>query len=158
MDPNLTSSVAVPRMLIGTDGSVYRLQSGRRRHLSASDVFIWDRFLDRHRDWVEWCAYDVRLSGPDGAENKALTPEERGWLTLRQKRCDVIVSTVEMVFVVEIKERLNFAALGQAFGYTSMLRRLAPASVKLQGVVCCLESDEDLETVCQELGVQIWLA
>jgi hypothetical protein len=63
-----------------------------------------------------------------------------------------------MVFVVEVKERLNFAAIGQAFGYTSLLRKLAPTGVTLRAVVCCLESDADLEPVCEECGIQIWLA
>lgn len=92
-------------------------------HLLASDIPIWERFLDLHSGDFSGFDYDVRvgegIEPPTGTE-----PNIRKMaIDLTQKRIDAVGYQTGAIWIIEVKERPGVGAIGQILSYTVLYQQ-----------------------------------
>lgn len=127
----------------------------RYPHMMAEDTGVWTRFLEAHAGTMEEVWYDVHVGtpvevGPDA--DKVTRALAEG---LTRKRIDVVARLQTGLWVVEVKPYCNMVAVGQVMTYVrAFIVRFAPTE-EVWPVVVCDDWDDDVEGLCEELGVTI---
>jgi len=99
--------------------------------------------------------YDVCLGGQN-AERVAADHELKPmWVTLCQKRIDVVGWTGTKATLIEVKPVAGFSALGQIIGYGWLWNKEKVASSFPSLLVVCEFLDADLAGVFAELAVRV---
>jgi len=122
-----------------------------------SEAAVWERFL-RQLPWPALdIEYDVRLG-----EGTVLPPETPEWVQrmayqLSTKRVDAVVTTSERIYLVEVKDRISFSALGQLLGYRSLFMAERRPTRTVSMVVVGEILAPDVAGVLSEHGIEVFL-
>jgi hypothetical protein len=96
-----------------------------------------------------------------GVDEKII--EELGGSILREvevgistvKKADRVVIKEDVVYVIEIEDELNYAAIGQAIAYTVLYKEKFSPTTRVEPVIACSKFDRDLEYVCRKIGIRL---
>jgi len=72
-----------------------------------------------------------------------------------RKRIDAVCYTANEEWVIEIKKRLNYEALGEVLTYATLYREQNPSKIVRAGIAC-REIEEELLLACKKLGVTVF--
>ena len=127
-------------------------------HLMPKDVKIWERFIDQNPDSFGLVSYDVRVGEgmklPDDAEE----PYASDMYHLSKKRIDVVGFVGNEAWVIELKPRAGFTAIGQAIGLAELYY---PPSGSPAVIIPCIITDEempDTKELCDRKGIVYLIA
>jgi len=122
------------------------------------DVKIWERFIDQNPDSFGLVSYDVRVGEgmklPDDAEE----PYASDMYHLSKKRIDVVGLKANEAWIIEVKPRAGFTAIGQALGLTELYE---PEGLLFQVIHPCIITDEempDIRGICDRNGIVYLIA
>ena len=122
-------------------------------HLMPKDVKIWERFIDQNPDSFGLVSYDVRVGEgmklPDDAEE----PYASDMYHLSKKRIDVVGFKANEDWVIELKPRAGFTAIGQAIGLAELYY---PPGESPRVIIPCIITDEempDIRGLCLKKGI-----
>lgn len=102
----------------------------------ASDVPIWDRFLDRYSSDFIGFDYDVRVGeGIDPPEGTAPNIRKMA-LDLTRKRIDAVGYQLGKIWIIEVKQRPGVGAVGQILTYVTLyFRQFNPTKTLIPAIV-----------------------
>lgn len=126
-------------------------------HLLRHEAELWAAFLRTAPFPVDSVQYDVHLG-----EGVPLDPNWPEWMkrmvkALTQKRVDAIVESGPNIWLVEIKVRAGFSALGQLLGYGLLyMAEFRPLSPPLLAVVA-ERLQPDISGVLANYNVTVFL-
>lgn len=123
--------------------------------MGPQDSAVWAQILTLGLMPAERLDYDTRLAGALAEEVETDHPHFPMWLTLLQKRVDVVAWRKGIPWLVEVKPQAGFAALGQALGYCDLWEREKGTQPKPVPCVCCAVCDRDLEATFSRYGVEV---
>jgi hypothetical protein len=99
--------------------------------LNVTATALWRTFLKYYETSFESFAYNVRVG-------QGITPpayfsedEKKQWISLTQKRVDVVAERNNQSWILEIQERTDLRSLGQLMGY----KHLVPAYTQVREVL-----------------------
>jgi len=126
-------------------------------HMRPKEVPIWERCLKAEVLKPIRIDYDVHLG--KGAPIDPAWPE---WLkkvveATSRKRADVVLETRDELWIIEVKERIGFSALGQLLGYGVLLLDEWRPRKPVRLACVCSELSYDLEPVLEEFGIVVWV-
>ena len=129
----------------------------RYPHLLPHERRIWKRFVDNPPFPIDRAEYDVRLG-----EGMPINPEwppaiQHMARVLTQKRVDVIVQSGSEWWLIEIKRRAGFSALGQLLGYAILWIDKYPARPSPRLAVVCESLQPDLVGVLAQYSIAVFL-
>ena len=126
-------------------------------HMMPFEVPVWERFLADPPFAPVAISYDVHLG--QGIPARAEWPP---WLVkvvraTSRKRADAVVETADALWILEIKVRASFSALGQLIGYgVLLLEEWKPRKPVHLGVVCERVA-ADMGPVLNEFGISVFV-
>jgi hypothetical protein len=127
-------------------------------HLAIEDEKIWRRFIDQNPLFFTSVDYDFRVGeGRDYSEH----PDDvykTDMIHLSRKRIDVIGFNNRGIFIVELKPKATFSAIGQVIGLAELYRIENPTNSKIFSVIITDELLPDMTPLCQKFNVLILLA
>ncbi len=118
---------------------------------------IWERFEQAAPFPLDEVTFSVRLG-----EGQPVPPGTPAWLerdikALTQKRADAVVRSGQETWILEIKVRASFSALGQLLGYAILyVAEFNPVQPPRLGIVA-ERTQPDLAGVLSNFGVEIFL-
>lgn len=122
-------------------------------HLLASDVPIWERWLDLHGEDFQGFDYDIHVGegvepppGTDGNIRKMAR-------ALTQKRIDAVGYQPGKIWIIEVKERPGVGAIGQILSYVVLYQRQFNPELDLIPCIVADIVEPDIRTVLNEHGV-----
>jgi len=126
-------------------------------HMKASEVVLWDRFLE-HVPWaIQSIRYDVRLG--EGARLPEGSPEwvKRMAWSLSTKRIDAVVETSHEIIIVELKDRAGLSAVGQLLGYLALYIKQYRPKKPIRLALVCARVAPDMDAILPEYGIETYL-
>lgn len=139
--------------------NIPRFGSGRLAkypHLIASDVPIWERFLDNHGHSFQGFDYDVHVG--QGITPPVDTPENirRMALHLTQKRIDAVGYKPGQIWLIEVKERPGVGAIGQILSYITLYRKQFKPSQEIVPVIVADLVEPDIRFILRTRKVKFY--
>ena len=126
-------------------------------HMMPFEVPIWERFLADVPFRAVKISYDVHLG-----KGIPVNPDWPAWLVsvvraTSRKRADVVLETANAVWVLEIKVRASFSALGQLMGYGVLLLEEWEPRKPVRLAVICERVAADMSPVLAEFGISVFV-
>ena len=113
-------------------------------HLSPAENTLFRRWLILHENEFERFDFDVRVG--EGAREPVPTLDKiaQGFVTLTQKRIDVVAHRPGEIWIIEVRPRADQTALGNLMGYRTLYQRqFSPAeTVKLMVITDRIGDDD----------------
>ncbi len=126
-------------------------------HMMPFEVPIWERFLADPPFQMVKISYDVHLG-----EGIPVNPDWPAWLVrvvraTSRKRADVVVETADAIWILELKVRASFSALGQLIGYGVLLLDEWQPRKPVHLAVVCERVAADMRPVLNEFGISVFV-
>lgn len=93
------------------------------KHLIGEDKKIWERFLVAHGDKFGRYEFDVHIGTPVKPPDDMPEPYKSMAEGLSQYRIDVVGTTPDTIYIIEVKFEAGMSAMGQVLGYVSLYKR-----------------------------------
>lgn len=124
-------------------------------HMFPLDIAVWERFLDQYGEQYNSFQYDVRCGKPcktfpHWKENYKHCAE-----VLSKLRIDVVGHSDDFIDVIEVKPRLNQAALGQVLTYVDLYKKDYMPMLPVRGVIVAGEENINIDPIAENLGILI---
>lgn len=125
-------------------------------HLVGGDIPIWDSWIRRHGPYFSGFDYDIHVG-------KGLEPEKdlpyqltKMWISLTQKRIDVIGYRPGETWLIEVKDRPTTAVIGQCLSYKILYE--ADHGSAIPTIPCLIAGviEPDIETVLVHFDIRFW--
>jgi len=71
------------------------------------------------------------------------------------KKADLVVIKEDTVYVIEVEDELNYAAIGQALAYSELYKQRYSEKRDVKPVIACSKIDLDLKLVCERLNIKL---
>ena len=123
---------------------------------------LWESaIMDKYHDKVgmvgEW-SYDVPLKVRETPLPPYMTDNENLlWQRITAKRIDAVCERKNVIYIIEIKDRLRPSALGQVLTYLTLYAEQFAPDKNLQGVILTEYTDLDMLHVCDVHNVKVWV-
>lgn len=127
-------------------------------HLGPFDTEIWNRFISKNPDFFMSVDYDVKVGQ---GRNYSLFPDsviKSDMEYLSKKRIDVVGFYADKIYIIELKFRATFSAVGQVKGLAELYEKMYSGN---KVIVPCIISNEitpDMPDFCRKQGVSLILA
>lgn len=122
-------------------------------HMFPLDIAVWERFLDKFGALYEGFQYDV-MCGGDYKQFPRWEPEyQKDASVLSKLRIDVIGYQTEQLHLIEVKPRLNPAAIGQVLTYREHFIADYKPELPVRSVIVAGEGDQNVEKVAEANGI-----
>ena len=122
-------------------------------HLGPEDAIIWDRFILKYPNFFKSVDYDVRVGK---GRNYKLFPDKvirEDLEYLSKKRIDVLGYIGNEIYVIELKPKATFSAIGQALGLAVLLEdQIKPGYILKPCIITDAEIPDTLR-ICKTAGV-----
>jgi len=69
----------------------------------------------------------------------------------------VLFKDILRVWIIEVKEELNFTAVGQVLVYRGLLEEDYPELREIYMGIACFETDDRIELTCEKLGIKVFV-
>lgn len=127
-------------------------------HLGPEDAAIWQRFIEKSPDYFLSVDYDVRVGeGRDYSE----APDDiykADLIHLSRKRIDVVAFDKATIYVIELKPKATFSAVGQAVGLAQLYKAEKNPPFKVIATIITDAVLPDMLSLCGQMGVLLLLA
>lgn len=133
------------------------LQSERLKYpgLLPREIIVLRNWLKLHESEYERFEYNVRLgAGHDPGPTHA-DEIRRMAIMNTQKRVDAVAYKGNSVFLIEVKDRAGFSAVGQLVGYEALWRDDHPTDPPPNLVLVCNRFAGDLLPVLRKQGIEL---
>lgn len=120
----------------------------------SEDAEVWTAFLAWGEYPLEGVWYDVRVGEGIPVADTASDLEQRIGKAVGQKRIDVVCMVRGVLWVVELKPRLNMMAVGQVVTYAELFVVEYRPAVEVWPAVICFEVDADMVRTLETLGIK----
>src|SRR5262245_39089284 len=114
-------------------------------------------YLMRHIGEFERIAFSVRIGTPITPNHEHLEAVQRNTVFSSLKRIDLLAWIGPQPIIVEVKERVTPASLGQIKTYAALFRKEKPDALDPRLVVIGAYSDDDTIRVLNAEGVDVYL-
>lgn len=125
-------------------------------HLVGSDIPIWDSWIRTHGHYFSGFDYDVHVGQGLEPEKDQPYQLQMMWVSLTQKRVDVVGYRPGEVWVIEVKDRPTTAVIGQCLSYKILYDidfnpPTPPIPCLIAGSI-----DQDIETVLTHFDIRFF--
>lgn len=124
-------------------------------HMMAEDAAVWSRYLASPLAKITEVWYDVHVGKPVELPGDASDMDRRIAFGVTRKRIDVVALVGDIYWVIEVKPRADMVAVGQAASYPRLFLREFALRRDVWGVIICDQVDEDIISICDELGIVV---
>ena len=125
-------------------------------HLVGSDIPIWDSWIRQHGSYFSGIDYDVHVGQGLEPEKDQPYPMQMMWVSLTQKRIDVVGYRPNETWLIEVKDRPTTAAVGQCLSYKILYDiDFAPSSPPIPCLIAG-SIEPDIETVLVNFGIRFF--
>lgn len=115
------------------------------------------RWLSDNRDNYDRVTFNARL-GPGHDAPEHYDPAVREAIRANsQKRVDIAAWRGEQPFIIELKDRIGFAVLGQLLGYQALWMKDDPASLQPKLIAAGWTIMTDCQEVFESFGIAVEL-
>lgn len=127
-------------------------------HLGPEDAAIWERFIGKNPGEFKGVEYDVKVG--EGRDYSQYPDDEykADMIHLSRKRIDVVGFRHNETYVIELKPRASFSAIGQIIGLTKLYEDETLTANKILPVIITDEVLPDMLNLCGQMGVLLLLA
>jgi len=126
-------------------------------HMRLWESAIMDKYHDKVGMVGEW-SYDVPLKVRETPLPPYMTDNENLlWQRITAKRIDAVCERKNVIYIIEIKDRLRPSALGQVLTYLTLYAEQFAPQKPLQGVILTEYTDLDMLHVCDVHNVKVWV-
>ena len=123
-------------------------------HLVGSDIPIWDQWINLYGHNFTGFNYDTHVGkGLEPGKDQPY-PMQIMWMSLTQKRIDVVGHRDKTTWLIEVKDRPTVAAIGQVIGYTILYKIDHPDSLPVIPAIIAGVIEPDIETICRALNIR----
>jgi len=127
-------------------------RSQRIQRMAPRDQLVWSQFASSLTSHALHVFYDLRL-GDGRPPTVDMTPDEIAlYHTLTQYRIDVVIIAENMVYLVEVKDRVTPALIGQMMVYQNAVRKSPLTGVPHQLLCICAANDAEVDQICASYG------
>ena len=126
-------------------------------HMKPRDIAIWERFIAKYPDAYELCQYDYHIGEKPRFSEAA---EDAAWNkmgALYQLKIDVLGYKGEHIDMIEVKPSANAASIGQLLGYRAIYLRDEKPSKPVFPVIVTDELKLNMDFLCKEQGVTLFV-
>lgn len=128
---------------------------GDPAHMLKSDIPVWYRYLDLHKEEIIALYYDCLLGGEDLSTKEEQDPFRRAWKMLTGKRADVIAETEKEVQIIEVTSEIGMRAVGQLQVYRALWLQ-DPKIAKIERLIIVgSHGDKLIGQTCRTIGIDI---
>lgn len=117
------------------------------------DTPVWTRWLDKHKEEPNAYTYDVKVGEavkhPEQFDENFATMA----MVLSKKRIDVVITTDDLITVVEVKKLAGWTAIGQMLGYPVLFQAEFNPQLPVQGLLVCESMTLDTQTILDFYGI-----
>lgn len=130
---------------------------GKPPHMLAPDVPVWYRFLESHSHRFQDLYYDCLLGAPPLGPEEEKDPLKRMWRFNVSKRADVIATTENSVWIIEVADDPGLRAIGQLQVYHTLWLRDPAIDLMERLVLVCERIDPHLQEAAQQYGIAVFV-
>jgi len=130
----------------------------RRRyaHMRQWETIITDRFIQKKIMPGNY-TYDVHLKVRESPLPEYMSENERLlWNRITAKRIDIVIKTMDTIYVCEVKDRLRPSAIGQALTYKTLYKEQFKPTKKVIPAIICEYTDLDMLHVAKVYNIIVW--
>ena len=127
-------------------------------HLGPEDTKIWNRFITANPDFFMSVDYDVKVGQ---GRNYSLFPDsviKTDMEYLSKKRIDVVGFAANGIYIVELKFRATFSAVGQVKGLAELYQKMSSGNKVIVPCIITNEATPDMADFCRKQGISYILA
>ena len=129
---------------------------GTPPHMLAPDVPVWYRFLESKQARFTSLYYDALLGAPDLTPEEEKDPIKRMWKFNISKRADVITTTDNEVWIIEVADDPGLRALGQLHVYRTLWLQDPVINLPERLILVCERIDPHLLDAAIQHGVKVY--
>lgn len=125
-------------------------------HMRQWEAEIMQKYHNKVGMVGEW-SYDIPLKVRETpipsymTENEALL-----WQKITSKRIDAVCERKNIIYIIEIKDRLRPSAIGQVLTYLILYQEQFAPEKPLQGVILTEFTDPDMMHVADHYKIKVW--
>lgn len=125
-------------------------------HLVGSDVPVWDAWIRDHGSYFSGIDYDIHVGQGLEPDKDHTYQLQMMWVSLTQKRIDVVGYRPGEVWLIEVKDRPTVAVIGQCLSYQILYGiDFNPPSPPIPCLIAG-SIEADIETVLQHFSIRYW--
>lgn len=129
----------------------------RYPRLRPVDAAIWERFVAKNPSFLERVDYDVKVGFGTIDFSSENIPIRDNYAELTKKRIDVMGYKDGTIYIIELKPRASFSALGQVLGYEFLYRQSTKYEGKIQKVVITDFNMPDIQSIYNHFDVKRYI-
>lgn len=124
-------------------------------HMAAVDAPVWEAWLTAHRAEILEVYYDVALGGVEIDDPNVDQAMRDGWRYATACKIDAVAVLAEETLVCEVKPTAHMGAIGQALGYTLLLRYEPINALPMTPTIITTRASAEVTRVAEAYGVRI---
>jgi len=126
-------------------------------HMRQWEAAIMEKYHDKVGMVGEW-SYDVPLKVRETPVPSYMTDNESLlWQRITAKRIDAVCERKNIIYIIEIKDRLRPSAVGQVLTYLVLYEEQFAPDKNLQGVILTEYTDPDMMHVADVHNIKVWV-
>ena len=126
-------------------------------HMRQWEEAIMEKYHETVGMVGEW-SYDVPLKVRETPVPSYMTDNESLlWQRITAKRIDAVCEKRDVIYIIEIKDRLRPSAIGQVLTYLVLFEEQFAPQKRLQGVVLTGYTDPDMMHVADVYNIEVWV-
>ena len=126
-------------------------------HMRQWEAEIMDKYHNDVGMVGDW-SYDVPLKVRQTPVPSYMTDNESLlWQRITAKRIDAVCERKNIIYIIEIKDRLRPSAIGQVLTYLVLYDEQFAPKKPLQGVVLTEYTDPDMLHVASHYNIEVWV-
>ena len=129
----------------------------RYPHLLGKDKIIWDVFIRKFPDLFDTVDYDLHVGSGISSNTVEDIDKTDQWKNLTQKRIDAVGYKDGHPSIIEVKDRVGLATLGQVLGYKFLFMREHPNIDSLSLIVVTGSCGPDDLDILKHYNVKIFI-
>lgn len=124
-------------------------------HMGPQDVKIWERFIDANPDRFDVCIYDLPVGDNPPLDREELAEYQKNWTYLCKYKCDAIGFKNDVPTIIEVKPRAGLGSIGQAICGDMLYQEYIQQHSALKKMIVTDQLRNDMDWMCEELGIEL---
>lgn len=122
-----------------------------------ADLPVWDRWLKKYGQLLQWVYYDCFLGGPFLTPDQEADPMMKMWAANTAKRADAMGETENEIWIIEVSDYPGMRAIGQLLTYQTLWLE-DPKINKIERLcLVCGRLDTDIGAAAGKVGIQCYI-
>jgi len=128
---------------------------GKPPHMLRPDVPVWYRYLEKNASLFTALYYDCLLGAPVLTKEQEKDPLKKMWRYNVSKRADVVATTKDQVWIIEVADDPGLRALGQLHVYRTLWLQDPVIDLMEHLVLVCETIDTHLLSAAEMHGIDV---